>query len=321
MLRVWAHQIANSSIHSFYAARGSWKMQFWIFPIGSEMVYSPEKLSNDHAHDTQSCCLPNKTPQFFEHVLQPWTIGEIESFSDILVKRFAQSSALQSAIASAAAVLQAADKMKVAELHGPAVTLAKPDNSGNLVGDRGSDPSVYPSRDGRDRLRPTLHVFSAFAQHRIEKYGSILMAWLHGHLVQDPVFFSKPEVKSVQNQDQRPSRNAQSSRTRYERLQASTKTPAQAPIGNTVAWGESFQRAAVQQHCFQNSSPNAPRFAAAPFLANSPRPLALTALTTSRTEVVNFGSATRRFRVARMHARELDTDSRSKYPETQVNSV
>ena len=285
------------------------------------MVYPPEKLSNDHAHDTQSCCLPNKMAQFFEQVLQPWTIGEIESSPDILVKRFAQWSALQSAIASASALLQSADEMEMTELHDPALALAELDNSGNLVGDRGSDPSVYPRRDGRDRLRPTAKILPAGQEDRIEKDGSIEMARLYTHLVQDRVFSSKPEVKSIQNQNQRPSRNTQSPRTRYERSQASTKTPAQAPIGKTVTRGESFQRAAIQQHCFQNSSPNAPRFAAAPFLANSPCPLALTALTTSRTEMVNFGSATTRFRVARMHARELDTDYRSKYSETQINSA
>ncbi len=193
------------------------------------------------------------------------------------------------------------------ELHDPALAFAKPDNPGNLVGDRGSYPSVYPSRDGRDRLRPTAKILPSGQEHRVEKDGSIERARLYTHLVQDPVFSSKPEVKSVQNQDQRLPRNAQSPRTRYERSQASTKTPAQSPIGNTIARRESFQRAAIQQHCFENLIPNASRFAAAPFLADSPRSLALTALTTSRTEVVNFGFATRRIRVARMHARELDT--------------
>jgi hypothetical protein len=91
--------------------------------------------------------------------------------------------------------------------------------------------------------------------------------------------------------------------------------------GKSVAWRQSFQGAAVQQYCFENSRTHSPRLAAAPFLADSPRPLALTALTTSRTEVMNFGFATRRFRVARMHARELDTDYSSKYPKTQLNPV
>jgi hypothetical protein len=47
---------------------------------------------------------------------------------------------------------------------------------------------------------------------------------------------------------------------------------------------------------------------AGPMCETAARTLALTALATSRTEVINFGSATLRFRVPRMHARELHTD-------------
>ena len=99
------------------------------------MVDSPEKLSNDHAHDTQSFCLANKMPQFFEHGLQLGAIGQLESLPDVLVKRFAQGSALQSAISSAAAVLQSTDEMKMAELNDPALGCTEFDNTGNLVGD------------------------------------------------------------------------------------------------------------------------------------------------------------------------------------------
>jgi hypothetical protein len=147
------------------------------------------------------------------------------------------------------------------------------------------------------------------------------MAWLDRHQVQDPIFSSKAEIKSVQDQNQRSCRQAQTPRSRYELLQRSAKTPTQPLTGKTVAWSESFQCASVQQHCLQNSTTSSPTLAAAPFLANSPRPLALTALTTSRTEVIDFGFATGRFRVARMHARELDTDYASKYPKTRVNFV
>jgi hypothetical protein len=149
----------------------------------------------------------------------------------------------------------------------------------------------------------------------------ILLARLDRHQIQNPVFFSKAEVKSVQDQNQGSCWQAQTPRSRYELLQDSTKTPTQRLTRKAVAWGESFQCASVQQHCLQNSRSRSPMLAASPFLANSPRTLALTALTTSRTEVINFGLATGRFRVARMHARELDTDYGSKYPKTQVNSV
>ena len=58
------------------------------------MVDPPEKLPNDNAHDAQAFCLPNKMPEFFEHGLQPGAIGQLESLADMLVKRFAQGSAM-----------------------------------------------------------------------------------------------------------------------------------------------------------------------------------------------------------------------------------
>lgn len=285
------------------------------------MVDPPEKLPNDHAHDAQLFCLANTMSEFVEHDLQPGAIGQIESLADMLVKRFAQGSALQSAIASASAVLQSTDEMKMAELHDPTLARSELDNSGNLVGDRGPDASVYGGGDRCEYLRPALHVLSARQENGIQENGSIVMARLDRHHIQNPVFPSKPKVKSVQDQYQGTSGQAQNPRSRYEVSQTSTKTPTHALMGKSVAWSESFQRAAIEQYCFENSRTRAPRLAAAPFLAHSPRPLALTALTTSRAEVINFGLATRRFRVARMHARELDTDYRSKYPKTLLNSV
>jgi len=293
-----SHQITDSSVHSFYAARSSRQIQFWIFSISSEMLNPPQKLPNDHAHDAQSCCLPNKMPQFFEHGLQLGAIGQLQSLPHMLVKRFAQGSALQSAIASTSAVLQSADEMKMAELYDPAVARAEPDNSGNLVGDRSPDASVKGGRDRCECLRPTLHVLSAPQENRIEEDGSILMARLYGHLIQDPVFSSKAKVKSVQDQNQGSSWQAQNPRLRYEMSQASTKTPTQTLTGKAVAWSESFQCASVQQHCLQRSTTASQRLAAAPFLANSSRPLASTALTASRTEAIDFGFATGRLRVA-----------------------
>ena len=161
--------------------------------------------------------------------------------------------------------------------------------------------------NGCECLRPALHVLSPWQKHRIEEDGSILIAGLDCHHIQNPIFSSKAEVKAIQDQNQGASGHAQNARSRFELPQPSTKTPTQALRGKAVAWRESFQRAAIEQYCFENSRTRSPWLAAAPFLADSPRPLALTALTTSRAEVINFGLATWRFRVARMHARELDT--------------
>ena len=272
------------------------------------MVNPSEKLSNDHAQDTQACCFSNKTAQFFEHGLQPTAIRQLQSFSDMLVKRFTQGSVLQPSVSPSSAVLQAADEMEMAELNDPTLAGTELDNSRNLVGDRGLDASAYVRGDGCECLRPALHILSARQEHRIEEDGAILMAWLDRHHIQDPVFSSKAEIKPVQDQHQRLSGQAQTPRSRYELSQRSTKTAAETLRGKSVAWSESFQRAAIEQYCFENSGRRSPRLAAAPFLANSPRSFALTALTTSRAEVINFGLATWRFRVPRMHARELHTD-------------
>src|SRR5262249_23865759 len=125
---------------------------------------------------------------------------QLKSLASMLIKRFAQGSTLQSAIASASAILQSADEMKMAELNDPTLACAQSDNSGNLVGDRGSDAFVYRGRNRWGRVRPPLHVLSAWPQHRIEENGSILMAWLDCHHIQNPIFSSKPEIKSIQDQ-------------------------------------------------------------------------------------------------------------------------
>ena len=290
-----------------------------MFPIGSKMVHPPEKLSNDHAHDAQACGPANQTPQVFEYISQLVTFGQIESTADILVKRFAQPSAFQSAIASTSAVLQSADEMEMTELHYRALALAESDNAGNLVGNRSSDPFVYRGGNGCECVRPALHILSARAQHRIEKNSAVVMARLYGHLIKDPILSSKPKVKSVQHQNQRSSRHAQRPSLRNELSQRAAQTPTQALRGKSVAWRERLQRAPIEQDCFQNSGPQTWRFSAASLLANCPRTLALTALTTSRAEVINFRSATTGVRMPRFHARELHINYASKCLETQVN--
>jgi hypothetical protein len=164
-----AHQITNSSAHGFDSARSGWQIELRIFAIGSELIDPSEELAHDHAYNTQSCCLAFEMPQLFEHGLQMGTIGQIESLSGKLVKGFAQSSASQSAISSASAVLQSADEMEVAELNDPALAAAKPDNPRNLIGDRGPDACAYVSRDCRDRLRPPPQILPPWQEHRSRK--------------------------------------------------------------------------------------------------------------------------------------------------------
>jgi hypothetical protein len=313
------HQITNSSVHSFYAARSSRQIQVWIFSIGSEMLDPPEKLPNDHAHDTQFCCLPNKMPQFFEHGLQPRAIGQLQSLADMLVKRFAQRSACQVAIASASAVLQSADEMKMAELHDPALARAEPDNSGNLVGDRSPDASVNGGGNGCECMRPALHVLSAWQENRIEEDGSILMARLDRHQIQDPVFSSKAKVKSVQDQNQRPCWQAQNTRSQHKLPQGLTPTVSHRLLRKASPRRQTLQGSSLHQNGLEPTGRTSPMLAASFFSADAPRPLATAALTTSRTEAIDFRSATRRFRVQRIHARELAINWRSKYGKSRSN--
>ena len=272
------------------------------------MIDPSEKLSNDHTHDTQSCCLTDAMLEPSKHGSEPRTVGKLESLAGQLIESLAQRSAVEPVIASASAVLQSADEMKMAELDDPALAFAEFYNSGNLVGDRGPDTSAYRGRNGCESVRPTLHVLSAFAQHRIEEDGSIVMTRLDRHHIQHPILSSKAEIKSVQDQNQSSSWQAPISRPRCELSQSRTKSPTQPLRSKAIASSESFQRACVHKHCLQRSGMRSLTLAASSFLADSPRTLALTALTTSGTEVINFRSATSRFRVPRMHARELHTD-------------
>jgi hypothetical protein len=272
------------------------------------MIDSSEKLANNHTHHTQSFCLTKAIVEPSEHGSESRSIGKLESLSSKLIERRAHGSPMQSAISSAAAVLQPTDEMKMAELNDPAPACAEFYYSGNLVGDRGSDVFVYRGGNRCECVSPTLHVLSAWPQHRIEEDRSILTARFERHHVQDPIFSAKSKVQSVQDQNQRSFWQLQMPRPRYKTVQISTKPPTQSLRSKPVASSESFQSASVYKHGLQSSRLPPLSFAPTSFLADSPRTLALTALTTSRTKVINFRSATLRFRVPRMHARELHTD-------------
>ena len=92
------------------------------------MVDPSEKLANDHAHNAQSFCSANQTPELFEHGVQTGAGADLESLPCKLIELFAQGSASQPAVSPSAAVLQAADEMKMAELNDPALAGAELDN-------------------------------------------------------------------------------------------------------------------------------------------------------------------------------------------------
>src|SRR5262245_16912315 len=316
-----AHQVTDSSSHSFYCPCGGWQMELPIFPARSEMIDPSEELAHDHAHDTQFCCLAFEISQLLDHDFQTGTIGEIESWSGKLIESFAQRSAGQSAISSASAVLQSTDEMKMAELNNPALALAEPDDSSNFVGDRGPDASVDVNGDRGDCLRPAPQVLPAHQEHRIEEHSLISMARLDRHQIQHPISSSKSEVKSVQEQSQRSCWQAQLPRSRYQLSQRSAKTATQSLRGKAIARCHTLQRSSLHQDCFQKSGRSSPRVRSSFLSADAPRPFAKAALATARTEAVNFRSATWRFRVQQIHARELSTDSYSKYAKSQANYV
>jgi len=272
------------------------------------MVDPSEKLPNNHAYDAQCFGLANAMVELFEHGLQTSPVGEIERFAGKLIERFAQAPASQPAVSSSPAVLQSADEMEMAELHDPALALAEPDNSRNLVGDRGADASVYVAGDGRECLRPALHVFPARQEHRIEEDRSILTAWLDRHHIQYPIFSSKAEVKSVQDQNQRPSWHTQHARSQHKPSQSLTPTVSDCLRCKGNARRQTLHRSSLHQNGLQHTGRISPTLAASFLWADAPRPLATTALTTSRAEAMDFRSATCRFRVQTIHAREWATD-------------
>lgn len=303
-----AHQIPDSSSHSLYGACGAWQPQLRISAISSEMFFPPQKLAHGHAHDARPHGFLDEALQPLEHRLQACTVGEFERLTSEPVKGLSYRSAYQFALSSASAALQLADEVKMAQLHSPTLAPSQPDHAPNVVRYRGADASVYGYGNRRECPRPAAHILPLWQEHRIEEHRSILMARLHAHQIQHPVASPKPKVQSVQYEDQRSFGQAQCARSRHELLQGSTKTVPQRLTCKTGQRRKAFQRPPLHQDCFQKPGRSSPNLAASLFPADSPCSLAMAALTTSRAEAMDFGSATGRFRVRWIHARELSAD-------------
>ena len=316
-----AHQIANNSPHSFYSACGAWQIQLRVFAISPKMIDPPEKFTDRHAHHARSHWLRNEPLQPLEHPSQACAVREFQRLAGELVERLSYRSSYQFALSSSSAALQLADEVKMAQLHDPALPRGQRDHASNIVRYRGADAPVYSCRNGCECLRPAAYVLSPGKKQRVQEHRSVFVARLHSHEVQDPMAVPKPEVKSVHKKDQRPWRQAQSSRSRDELAQGLTKTVRQGLRCKTGARSKTFQSLPLQQDGLQESGRSSPRLAASPLSADPPRTLAMAALTPSRTEAMNFCSATGRVRVRRIHARELATDWGLKYGKSQKNSV
>ena len=300
-----AHQIADNSSHGLYRSCGAWQPQLRVSAISSEMFGPPQKLPDRHAHHARSHRLLNEFLQALEYPLQAWTIGQFQGLTGELVESLSHWSAYEFALASAPAALQLADEMKMAQLHDPGLPRRQPYHPPNVVGYRGAYASVYSCGNRRECLRPAAEILPLWQEHRIEKQCSILMARLHGHQIQDPMTAPKAKVQSVHYEDQRARRQAQSTRSRDELAQGLTKTVPQRLTSKTGARRKAFQSPSFDQDGSQKTGRNSPALAASLFAADPPCTLAMAALTTSRTEAMDFGLATGRFRVRRIHAREL----------------
>lgn len=316
-----AHQIANNSPHSFYRACGAWQIQLRVFAISPKMIDPPQKFTDRHAHHTRSHWSRNESLQPLEHRSQACAVREFQRLAGELVEGLADGSAYQLALSSPSAALQLADKVKVAQLHDPALPRGQRDHAPNIVGYRGADASVYWCGNRCECLRPAAYVLPPGKKQRVQEHRSVFAARLHSHQVQDPMAAPKPKVKSVHQKDQRPWRQAQGSRSRDELAQGLTKTVTQGLASKAAARSKTFQGASLQQDCFQESGRSSPRLAASPLSADPPRTLAMAALTPSRAKAIDSGPATGRFRVRRVHARELATDWGLKYGKSQRNSV
>ena len=300
-----AHQIANNSPHGLYRSCGAWQPQLRVSAISSEMFGPPQKLADRHAHDARAHGLLNELLQALKHLVQSCTVREFQHLAGKPVKDLSHRPTYQFALSSASAALQLADEMKMAQLHDPGLPRRQPYHPPNVVGYRGAYASVYWCGNRRECLRPAAQILPLRQEHRIEEHRSILMARLHTHQIQDPMASAKPKVQSVQYEDQRSCGQAHSARSRHELLQGSTKTVPQRLTRKAGARREAFQRPSFDQDSFQKTGRSSPALAASLFAANSPCTLAMAALTTSRTEAMDFGSATGRFHVRRIHAREL----------------
>jgi hypothetical protein len=315
------HQITDSPSHSFYAARSRWQIELRIFPIRSELIGPSQKLPDRHAHNARAHWFLNEPSQPLEHRFEAWTVRQLQRLASKPVEDLSHGSAYQFAFASASAPLQLTDEMKMTQLHDPALSRRQPDDPPNVVGNRGADASVSASGNRLECMRPALHILSAWQKHRIQEDRSILTVWLDRHQVKHPMVSPKAKVQSVENQDQRPRWQAQNARSRYEPPQSLTTTVPQRLRRKGSTWCEALQSSSLHQDCFQKHGRTSPTLAASFLCADAPCAFAMPALPTSRTEAIDLRSATGRFRVRRIHARELSTDWILKYGKSQTNLV
>lgn len=326
--RLWAadtsgatHQVPNDPSHRFHRSGRSGQRQVRILAIGPELIGASEKLPNHHAGTHGATGLIDK---FFEAPQNPpklATIGKLQCLAGKLVTGFTHVSASDGPLCSSPIALQLADEMKMAQLQDPAPACGERGDAPDLVGNQRSYALLHGDRNGADALRPVPDLFSTGKKQRIEENRTVLMTGFERHQIQHPRTTLEAKVEPVDQNSQWPWQ-LHSPGAGYKTKHEPMKTVAQGPLRKTmVITCKVFQRPAIYQNGLQQAGRRSPRMTATPFLPNSPGTLAAAASTTARTEPIDFGPTTPRFRVQRFHARELTALWDLKYGKSQANLV
>lgn len=300
-----AHQITNNSPHRFYRARGSGQLQMRVFAIGPELIGTSEKLPHYHAGAGSTARLTDQSFQTLKDPLEFGTTGKLQCLPGKLVAKFTHVSAYDFSLSPSPVALQLADEMKMTQLQTPTFVRGQRGDTPDLVGHQGMNALVHSDWNGVDGLRPKTDLLPTRKKQRVQEKSVVLMTGFQRHQIQHPGASVETKVKPVDQKDQWAYWHTQGARSRHELVHGPTKTVTQGLRSKPSTWSKTFQRSSLQQHCVQKSGRGSPALAASFFSADTPRAFAMAALTTSRTKATNFGSTTGRFRVRRIHAREL----------------
>jgi hypothetical protein len=300
-----AHQVANDSPHRFHRAGCCRQVQLGEFTICPEVLCSSEKLPHNHASTNSTT---RSTDEFFEAAKDPLQLATIRKFQRLageLVAEFTHISASDGSLSGSAIALQLADEMKVTELQDPPVVRSQRRNASDLVGDDGLNARARSWRNGTDRFQPTSEILPTRKKQRVQEKRVVLMTRFERHQIKHPRSAVETKVKTIDQKHQWAYWHTQLSMLRDESRQGLTKTITQSLMSQAGPLSKTFQRPSFQQYRVQKAGRRPPTLASLFFSPNTPRTLALAALTTPRAKTINFGSTTRRFRVRRIHAREL----------------
>jgi len=312
-----AHQIPKNSSHRFHGAGSGGQVEMGMFAIGPELVGASEKLSHHHAGTDSITRFPGKLIQTLKDALEPGTIGKLQGLTGELIANFTHISACDFSFSPSPVALQLADEMKMTQLQGPAFLGGQRGDAPNLVGHQRSYVLLHSGCNGADGLRPATDFLPTGKKQRVQENSAVLMAGFQSHQIQHPRTSVEAKVKTIDQKNQR-SWQLHRSGVGHKTTHNVVKPVAQRPVRKTVvASCKVFQCPPLQQNCLQQSNRRSPMTTTSPFLPCSPGALAVAALATTRSKAMNFCPTTARFRMQRLHARELCVYCRSKWARYQ----